>query len=48
MKIPTDHVEREQKEREKRTLESTNIKGKGKVRGRAGNKEEVFSSRGMR
>lgn len=37
MKTPRDNGERDQKEVEKRILGSTNIKEKGKAKGRAGN-----------
>lgn len=39
MKIPRDNGERDQKEVEKRILGSTNVKEKGKAKGRAGNQE---------
>lgn len=39
MKIPRDNGERDHKEVEKRILGSTNIKEKGKAKGRAGNRE---------
>ena len=39
MKIARDNGERNQKEVEKRILGSTNVKEKGKAKGRAGNQE---------